>query len=135
MILMFWRGPIASEPWMTSPVKRQPLEEVSNLQEPQHQHCQQSAGQPIVVNEWTPSYNSDAITADRMTYKKLLTIVLSSCRQTIDFLMDAGIIDRRKSCTTCGADMNLVMSTYSQARGGSGVLREPSRPEDRCTPQ
>ncbi len=27
--------------------------------------------------------------------------------------MDAGIIDRRKSCTTCGADMNLVMSTSS----------------------
>ncbi len=100
---------------VTSPVKRQPLVEVSNIQEPQNQLCQQSAGQPTVVDEWTPSYNRDTITADRMTYKKLLTTVLSSRRQTIDFLMDAGIIDRRKSCTTCGADMNLVMSTSSKA--------------------
>ncbi len=61
---------------VTSPVKRQPLVEVSNLQEPQHQHCQQSAGQPTVVDEWTPSYNRDAITEDRMTYKKLLTTVI-----------------------------------------------------------
>ncbi len=100
---------------VTSPnVKRQPLAEVSNLQEPQHQHCPQSAGQSTVVDEWTPSYNRDAITADMMTYKKLLTTVLSAHRQTIDFLMYVGIIDRRKSCTTCGADMNLVMSTSSK---------------------
>ncbi len=96
-------------------VKRQPLAEVSNLQEPQHQHCQQSAGQPTVVDEWTPSYNRDDITADRMTYKKLLTTVLSSRRQTIDFVIDVDIIDRRKSCTICGADMNLGMSTSSKA--------------------
>ncbi len=100
---------------ITSPVKWQPLVEVSNLQEPQHQHYQQSAGQPTVVDEWTPSYNRDTITADRMPYKKLLTTLLSSCRQTIDFLMDAGIMDRRKSCTTCGAEMNQVMSTSSKA--------------------
>ncbi len=101
---------------VTSPsVKRQPLTEVSILQEPQHQHYQQSAGQPTVVDEWTPSYNRDVITADRMTYKKLLTTVLSSHRQTIDFLIEAGIIDRRNWCTTCGADMNLVMSTSFKA--------------------
>ncbi len=101
---------------VTSPsLKRQPLPEVSNLQEPQHQHYQQYAGQPTVVDEWTPNYNRDTITSDRMTYKKLLTTVLSSRRQTINFLVDTGIIDRRKSCTICGADMNLVMSTSSKA--------------------
>ncbi len=93
-------------------VRRQPLAEVSNLLEPRATpFCldQQSAGQMIAVDEWTPSYNRETIRANRMTYKKLLTTVLSSCRQAINRLMDAVIINRRRSCTTCGADMNLSL--------------------------
>ncbi len=59
-------------------------------------------------------------------------------RQTIDFLMDAGIVEKRKSCTTCVLTWNWSCHFLPklQVRGGSGVVREPSRPEDiRCMPQ